>query len=91
MHITLDAEKIITAISLITAIVAVVKYYNKGHKWFMKTDKQEKEIQDIKEEQEILTIGVLACLKGLSEQGCNGPVTDAIKQIEEHLNKKAHD
>jgi len=91
MHITLDAEKIITLVSVVTAVIALFKYYNKGHKWFMKTEEQETEIADIKEEQEILTIGVLACLKGLHEQGCNGPVTSAIKEIEEHLNKKAHD
>jgi len=32
----------------------------------------------------------LACLKGLHEQGCNGPVTHAIEEIEEHINKQAH-
>ena len=25
------------------------------------------------------------------EQGCNGPVTEAMKRIEEHLNQAAHD
>ena len=46
---------------------------------------------EIKEEQTILTYGILACLKGLKEKGCNGPVTEAIKKIEEHLNQKAHE
>ena len=35
--------------------------------------------------------GVLACLKGLKEQGCNGPVTAAINKIETHLNQRAHE
>ena len=91
MHITLDAEKIITIVSVVTAVIALFKYYNKGHKWFMKQEEQETEIQSIKDEQEILTKGILACLKGLSQQGCNGPVTSAIEEIEEHLNEKAHD
>ena len=39
----------------------------------------------------LLTYGVLACLKGLKEQGCNGPVTNAIEKIEKHMNQKAHD
>lgn len=47
--------------------------------------------KEIKEEQTILTYGILACLKGLHEQGCNGPVTEAIRRIETHLNKKAHE
>ena len=44
----------------------------------------------MKEEQALLTEGILACLKGLKEQGCNGPVTEAINKIEKHLNEKAH-
>lgn len=48
-------------------------------------------MQEVKEEQTILTYGILACLKGLSEMGCNGPVTEAIKRIEKHLNVKAHE
>lgn len=43
------------------------------------------------EEQTLLTYGVLACLKGLREQGCNGPVTEAINKIEKYLNRKAHE
>ena len=49
------------------------------------------EVQDSKEERLILVNGVLACLKGLKEQGCNGPVTIGIQQIEEYLMKKSHD
>ena len=45
---------------------------------------------DIASELTLLTYGVLACLKGQQEQGCNGPVTEAINKIERYLNKKAH-
>lgn len=45
----------------------------------------------IQVEQTLLTYGVLACLKGLKEQGCNGPVTEAINKIEKYLNQKAHE
>ncbi len=45
----------------------------------------------MKAEQCLLTYGILACLKGLKEQGCNGPVTEAIGKIEKHINKQAHD
>ena len=60
------------------------------HKWFLKQEKQDKDIKAIKEEQTVLTQGILACLQGLHEQGCNGPVTAAIERIETHLNKQAH-
>lgn len=49
------------------------------------------EIKDSKEERLILVNGVLACLKGLNEQGCDGPVTEGINQIEDYLIKKSHD
>lgn len=49
------------------------------------------EIRDSKEERLILVNGVLACLKGLKEKGCNGPVTEGIKQIEDYLMQKSHD
>ena len=48
------------------------------------------DMHGINEEQTLLTYGVLACLKGLKEQGCNGPVSEAINKIEKYLNKKAH-
>ena len=54
------------------------------------TEALRSEFSAINHEQEILTIGVLACLRGLSEQGCNGPVTKAIEVMEAHLNAKAH-
>ena len=74
----------ITALSVIFGAVFAV------HKWFLKQEKQDKDIKAIKEEQTVLTQGILACLQGLHEQGCNGPVTAAIERIETHLNKQAH-
>ena len=74
----------ITALSVIFGAVFAV------HKWFLKQEKQDKDIKAIKEEQTVLTQGVLACLQGLHEQGCNGPVTAAIEKLETHLNKQAH-
>lgn len=54
-------------------------------------EKEDKaEIDDSKEERMILLRGQLACLKGLKEQGCNGPVTQAINDIEKYLIDKSH-
>jgi hypothetical protein len=52
---------------------------------------ESKHTSAIKEEQQLLTYGILACLKGLQEKGCNGPVTEAISVFEKHLNKRAHE
>ena len=54
-------------------------------------DELAQEIRRYNNELQILTYGVLACLKGLQEKGCNGPVTEAANKIEAYLNQKAHE
>lgn len=83
-------EIIVTVASVITALGVILGLFITIHKWVLKQNKQDDDISSIKEEQSILTKGVLACLKGLKEQGCDGPVTTAIVEIEDHLNKQAH-
>jgi hypothetical protein len=83
-------ELITTLAATITALGVIFGVIFAIYRWYLKQEKQDKDIKAIKEEQSILTQGVLACLKGLKEQGCDGPVTAAIKQLETHLNKQAH-
>ena len=83
-------QTFVTIAAVLAAIFAILRYYNKGYDWVKKQETQEEEIKAIKEEQQLLTTGILACLKGLQEQGCDGSVNDAIDKIEAHLNKKAH-
>ena len=101
MNITITWQSIITAAAIVGAIVALVSYFSKVVRWVDKQTKQdedikklqkhhEEDIASIKEEQTLLVYGVLACLKGLSEQGCNGPVSEAIDKLDKYLNMKAH-
>ena len=83
-------QTIITVAAVITAVVTITGRYNKLYDWIKKQEEQDKLIKSIQEEQTLLTYGVLACLKGLTEQGANGPVTEAINKIEKHINEKAH-
>lgn len=94
MEVVITWQTIITAAAVLGAATAVIAYFAnfaKAVRWVDRQKKQDKELAAIKEEQTILTYGVLACLKGLKEQGCNGPVTEAIDKIEKHLNQKAHE
>ena len=86
-----DVNTIIMAGSLLTAVVVSFSAIIEVYKWHIKQNKQDVEIERVKSEQCLLTYGILACLKGLKEQGCNGPVTEAIDKIEKHINKQAHD
>lgn len=88
MNIT--AETVSAIASIITSLVIIFGAIFAVYRWYLKQEKQDKDIKTIKEEQTILTKGVLACLKGLKEQGCDGPVTEAITDIEAHLNEQAH-
>jgi hypothetical protein len=99
--------QIVGAISSIMVVIGfIVTIYNFVKKSTLdKIEKNSKEIaelkievgvlkseaRDSKEERLLLVNGVLACLKGLKEQGCNGPVTEGINQIENYLMKKSHD
>lgn len=101
MQITLTWQTIITAGAVLGAVIAIVVNFAKIVRW---VDKQKQQTHDIealrathngdmdsmKQEQTLIVYGLLACLKGLKEQGCNGPVTEAINKIEKHLNQKAH-
>lgn len=83
-------QTVITIAAVITATVTIVGRYNKLYDFVKRQEEQDKLIKSIQEEQTLLTYGVLACLKGLHEQGANGPVTEAINKIEKHINEKAH-
>ena len=83
-------ETIAAVASIITSLVVIFGAFFAVYRWYLNQEKQDKDIKTIKEEQGILTKGVLACLKGLKEQGCDGPVTEAISAIEAHINEQAH-
>ena len=86
----IDYTIIITAASVISSLVMIVSSVIAVYRWFQRQGEQDRDISRMKEEQALLTYGVLACLKGLREQGCDGPVEDAIEKIEKHINQAAH-
>ena len=51
----------------------------------------ENQIRELKEELFILTKSVAAILDGLKQQGCNGAVTEAKKELDQFLMGKAYD
>ena len=89
--VEIDLSTLKAIAEVIALVVLFYGYFAKVVRFADKQKKIDDEIKEMKEEQSILTYGVLACLKGLKEQGCNGPVTDAINKIEKHLNQKAHE
>ena len=97
MTIVLSWQTIITAGAVVGALTTLITILVKFVRWVDRQKKQDEDLKDlsakhdddigaIQEELTLLTYGILACLKGLKEQGCNGPVTKAIDKIEKHLN-----
>ncbi len=97
-----DLKTIITICGVITGIAAVGALIWKLFRWVNHQKEQDTELAELRnrvhsqqhscaKEQTLIVYGVLACLKGLQEQGCNGPVTKAIEKIEKHINQKAHE
>lgn len=71
--------------------ILLLTTYNRVYRWTLRQKAQDRELSAIRKENTLLTYGVLACLKGLEEQGCDGPVHEAIDKIERDLNLRAHD
>ena len=90
MEIVINADSIITFGKVLSALAVI----GGGLVWFVRFFNRQKaqdaEIAAIRHEQTLICYGVLACLKGLKEQGCNGPVSEALDKLEKHLNKAAH-
>lgn len=97
----IDANTIIMAGAILSALAIIFGYLRKFQKWFDHQAEQDEKLQEletthqedikaIQEENWYLMRGILACLKGLQEKGCNGPVTEMTDELEEYLNNKAH-
>lgn len=102
IKLVITVQDIITTAAFVAAVIALAGYVFKARDWVKKQGEQDGKIEKLaahheadmdesREERELMIFGILSCLKGLKEQGCNGPVTEAINKIEKHLNQKAHE
>lgn len=86
----IDANVIITVASVVGSITALLGVIFTVYRWYLRQKQQDIEIRAIQEEQCLLTYGILACLDGLEQLGCNHTVPATRDKIEKHLNKRAH-
>ena len=85
-----DTDAVINMASLMTALSVIGGMLVWCLRFVARQKKQDKELAAMCEEQTIMCFAILACLKGLREQGCNGPVSEALGKLEKHLNQQAH-
>ena len=86
----IDIETINSLAKLIGSIAVLSGVFTGVYKFVERDKRQSKLIKDIQKEQTLLCYGIKACLQGLAEQGCDGPVHDALDKLDKHLNQKAH-
>ncbi len=91
MVVTITADMLIKLGALLTALSAVGGVIFWCYRFVYRNKEQDRELTAIRREQTLICYGVLACLKGLKEQGCNGPVSEALSKLEKHLNQAAHE
>lgn len=91
MEVTINAALILQTAAVLTALGGIGGVAVWCIKFVDRQRRQDRELSDIRKEQILICYGVLACLKGLKEQGCNGPVTAALDKLERHLNQAAHE
>lgn len=86
----IDADTIIKAAALCTAVGVLFTAIVTVYKVFEINKKQSEIIKAMQEEQTLICYGLKGALQGLIEQGCDGPCKDSLDKLEKHLNKKAH-
>ncbi len=87
----IDAKTLIELAALLTAFGVIGGAALWAVKFVDRQKKQDQELTAIRKEQTLICYGVMACLRGLKEQGCDGPVTAALDKLEKHLNQAAHE
>lgn len=87
----INTDTIITAASVITALVAIFTAIFSIHRWYLKQEKQDKDIAGIKEEMTLLCFCMSATLDGLIQLDCNHSVPVAKEKLDKYINLKAHE
>lgn len=82
--VLLGAAGVLTALGTVGGAVAAV------YRFYLRQKRQDEELAAIRSELQVICFGMRACLCGLKEQGCNGPVTQALTALDKHLNRQAH-
>lgn len=86
----IDIGTIITAGSVLAVLTAILTLVFKVYRWVLRQDRQDREIQRLKDENTLLCYGVSACLDGLIQLGANHTVPIAKDKLDKYLNQSAH-
>ena len=87
-------QDIQTVIAILVGLCTLGGVVFAAHKWVLMQDRLREEVKEQlavqNVENQVLCYGLLACLDGLEQLGCNHNVTKAHESLEKHINRRAH-
>ena len=88
--VTVLADTIITIAAVIGALGVIFGVVFAVYRWYLKQEKQDKDIAHIKEEDTLIVFALSACLDGLQQLGANHTVPIAKDKLDKYINQRAH-
>lgn len=88
--VTVSADTIITIAAVIGALGVIFGVVFAAYRWYLKQEKQDKDIAHIKEEDTLIVFALSACLDGLQQLGANHTVPIAKDKLDKYINQRAH-
>ena len=88
--VTVSADTIITIAAVIGALGVIFGVIFAVYRWYLKQEKQDKDIVRIKEEDTLIVFALSACLDGLQQLGANHTVSIAKEKLDKYINQQAH-
>lgn len=88
--VTVSADTIITIAAVIGALGVIFGVVFAVYRWYLKQEKQDKDIAHIKEEDTLIVFALSACLDGLQQLGANHTVPIVKDKLDKYINQRAH-
>lgn len=88
--VTVSADTLITIAAVIGALSVISGVVFAVYRWYLKQEKQDKDIAHIKEEDTLIVFALSACLDGLQQLGANHTVPIAKDKLDKYINQRAH-
>lgn len=90
MELVITADNLIRVAAVLAALGGIGSAALWCVRFVQRQKRQDRELAAMREEQQMICYGLLACLDGLMQLGANHGVTKAHGEMRKHLNQAAH-
>lgn len=89
-EIAVSAGTVLALASLLTAFGAIFSVIFSVYRWYLRQNRQDADIERIKEENALIVYALSACLDGLLQLGTGQSVAAAKDKLDKYINRQAH-